>query len=281
MLAEHVGDVHRQRTVDENRELGDGVGLDQFVQQQHQLLGSPYSKCGHDHFPAPLISPVDDLGQFRGYRLDGFVYPVAVGAFHDEVVDRGHRLGIANDGQSGPPQVARKAKPNLLPAGLQLQAHGGRSEDMPGFERLINHARANFSGRVQRDWMEEGKGGFGVLGCIQRLDGFVEGNPRDIQGLAPQIPLVQKFGVVFLQRSRILQHGPAQVRRGGAGVDGPAKSVLHQQREIAAVIDMRVRQHHRGNIPAGKREVSVALGGFLSAALILAAIQQITFVAHH
>ncbi len=105
--------------------------------------------------------------------------------------------------------------------------------------------------------------------------------PGDVQGLAPQVPLVQKRGVMFLQRSRILQHGPAQVRRGGAGVDGPLESVFHQQREIAAVIDVRVRQHHRGNVVAGKRKISVALGGFLSAPLILAAIQQITFVADH
>ena len=65
----------------------------------------------------------------------------------------------------------------------------------------------------------------------------------------------------------------------GAGVNGPAKAVLHQQRKIAAVIDVRVREHHRGNVLARKREVAVALGGFLSAALVLAAIQQIAFVA--
>ena len=56
------------------------------------------------------------------------------------------------------------------------------------------------------------------------------------------------------------------------------KSVLHQQRKIAAVIDVRVRQHHRGNVFAGERKVPVALFGFLSAALILAAIQQIALV---
>ncbi len=56
------------------------------------------------------------------------------------------------------------------------------------------------------------------------------------------------------------------------------KSVLHQQRKVAAVVDVRVRQHHRGNILARERKVPVALDGFLSVALIFAAIQQVAFV---
>ncbi len=47
------------------------------------------------------------------------------------------------------------------------------------------------------------------------------------------------------------------------------------------MIDVRVRQHHRGNVFARERKVPVAIFGFLSAALILAAIQQITIVADH
>ena len=44
VLAEYFGDVHGQGAVDKNREFGDGIGLDQFVQYQHQLLGSSYGK---------------------------------------------------------------------------------------------------------------------------------------------------------------------------------------------------------------------------------------------
>jgi hypothetical protein len=45
------------------------------------------------------------------------------------------------------------------------------------------------------------------------------------------------------------------------------------------VIDVGVRKHHRRNVFAREREVPVALGGLVSAALILAAIQQIAIVA--
>ncbi len=135
--------------------------------------------------------------------------PVAVGAFHDQIVGRRQRLGIANDGQSATAQVARETQPDLFPARLQLQEHGCRSEDMPGFERLINDAGANLSGRVHRDRVEERKGGLGVLGCIERLDGRADRGAGKVQRSAPQIPLVQERGIVFLQRRRIFQHGAA------------------------------------------------------------------------
>ena len=86
---------------------------------------------------------------------------------------------------------------------------------------------------------------------------------------------------MFLQRSGVGQHGAAQIRRGRAGINGTMKSVLYQQRKIAAVIDVGVRQHHRGHVFAREREVPVALLGFLAVALILAAIQQIAIVADH
>ena len=43
------------------------------------------------------------------------------------------------------------------------------------------------------------------------------------------------------------------------------------------MIDVRMRQHHRGNVFARERKVPVALFGFFPASLIQAAIQQIIY----
>ena len=141
---------------------------------------------------------------------------------------------------------------------------------------------ADLGGRVQRDRVEQRKGGLGVFHRVERLHRVIAGSGTagDIQRFAAQVPLVQKLGVLFLDGSGVGQHGPAQIGGAGAGIDGPVKSVLHQQRQVAAVIDVRMRQHHRGDVPAGKRKIPVALLGLLPASLILAAIQQIALAVH-
>src|SRR5579864_6441688 len=95
---------------------------------------------------------------------------------------------------------------------------------------------------------------------------------------AAQQPLVEKLRVPFLDGRGVGQHRMAQIGGPWAGVDGPPESVLHQQRKIAAVIDVRVREHHRRDILAGKRKAPVPLFGFFTPSLILAAIQQVAFV---
>src|ERR1700733_15914662 len=54
VLAEDFGDVYGQRAVDKNREFGNGIGLDQFVKYQQQLLSSSHAKCRNDNLPASV-----------------------------------------------------------------------------------------------------------------------------------------------------------------------------------------------------------------------------------
>jgi hypothetical protein len=63
-----------------------------------------------------------------------------------------------------------------------------------------------------------------------------------IERLAAQLPLVEEFGVFFLQGSRIGQHGAAQVSGRRTGVYWTAKAVFHQQWKVAAVIDVGMRK---------------------------------------
>ena len=60
-----------------------------------------------------------------------------------------------------------------------------------------------------------------------------------------KLMLVGEAGILFLDAARIGQHEAAQVRGAGGAVDLPLESERAQPRQVADVIEMRVRQHHR------------------------------------
>ena len=72
-----------------------------------------------------------------------------------------------------------------------------------------------------------------VLLSIKRLDGRV----------VRMIP-VHEVGVAFGNVRRIHQHGLRQIDRGRRGINGTAESVLYQQWQPPAVIDVRVRKKY-------------------------------------
>src|ERR1019366_9444038 len=76
------------------------------------------------------------------------------------------------------------------------------------------------------------------------------------------------------------QHRAAQVGGPCARVDRSVESVLNQQRQVSAVIDVGMRKHYCGNLPAGKGKVLVSFLGLFPASLILPTIQEITLAVH-
>ena len=83
--------------------------------------------------------------------------------------------------------------------------------------------------------------------------------------------------------ARIHQHDIRQVRRGMRGVDRPVVAVLHQAGQVAAVVDVRVREDHRVQLPRLERQLAVALERLLAPSLVQPAFQQhlITVDAQH
>ena len=117
----------------------------------------------------------------------------------------------------------------------------------------------------------------GVVLGVERRDG--RGAGRHADGFAPVAPLAEELGVGFLDVRAVLEHGHAEVDGGGRGVDGPAIALLPQQRQVAAVVDVRVRQDDRvqrarGKLLGRKRKMRVDVGCLLATALIEAAVQQ-------
>src|ERR1700687_1903492 len=243
MLAKDVGHIYSERAVDEDRERWNGIGINQLVQQEDQLLRASYRESRHDHLSTALIGTIDDRGQLRRYRLNGLMDAIAIGALHDDVIRGRELFGIANDRKSDSAQVAGEAQADFSSVGLEIQKHASGTQDVAGLEGLIAKARPDLGRRMHRRGTEKGKGGFGIFHCVERLHHLIVVAEVHIERLAAQRSLVEKRGVFFLKRGRVHEHGAAEVGCARTGVDGPMKSVFHQQRKIATVIDVSVGEH--------------------------------------
>ena len=66
---------------------------------------------------------------------------VAVGAFHDQVVDRRQCFGIANDRQSGTAEIAAEAQPDFASGILQFENWADPVSDMEATPHGATSAR--------------------------------------------------------------------------------------------------------------------------------------------
>ena len=76
----------------------------------------------------------------------------------------------------------------------------------------------------------------GVGGGVDRLDRLAA---------APAVAAIEVVDLHLLHMAGIRQHHGAQVDGRRGGMDLPAKALLHQLRQQAGMVDMRVRQQHR------------------------------------
>ena len=86
--------------------------------------------------------------------------------------------------------------------------------------------------------------------------------------------LRDKLGVILLDPRRIFEHDAGQVARGERAVDVSLEAVAAKVWQIATVINVRVAQHRRVHLLRIKREIAIALEGFLAPALEQTAFEQ-------
>ena len=91
------------------------------------------------------------------------------------------------------------------------------------------------------------------------------------QGLAPA---QQELVVLFLDVPRVRQHHGAQVPGGGGAVHRAVKALLDQERQPAAVVDVRVTQHHAVEPPGIERQLRVERMGLGPASLKQPGVEQ-------
>jgi hypothetical protein len=87
------------------------------------------------------------------------------------------------------------------------------------------------------------------------------------------LPL-QVLVVFLLDLRRIREHDGAEVAGSRGRVDRPVKSLAHQERQPAGVVDMRVAQHHAVDPPRVEGHLGVEAAGLPPAPLEETGIQE-------
>ncbi len=92
-------------------------------------------------------------------------------------------------------------------------------------------------------------------------------------GPALAVP-AQELRVLLLDMGGIGEHHRAQIAGGGGTVDRPVKAVLHQQRQAAGMVDVRVAHHNHVDAAGIERQLSVELARLGAAPLEEARVEQ-------
>ena len=83
--------------------------------------------------------------------------------------------------------------------------------------------------------------------CLELLQAMLRIQPgveRQRRRVLRELVAVEESGVFFLQMATVGQQDGAQVARARRAVDGAGVAIAHQQGQVAAVVQVRVREHH-------------------------------------
>ena len=119
---------------------------------------------------------------------------------------------------------------------------------------------------------EERQRAFGVLHGVERRGEAV----RKAVRLAMLHALIEELGVLLLNVGGVAQHPIAQVDGSRRGVNGAMEPVLYEGGEVAAVIDVGVREHDGVDRSGVEGQVSVLGVGIAAPALVQPAIEQVS-----
>ena len=178
----------------------------------------------------------------RGLQVDVGVRAVAVGRLADEVVHGGERLG-------GQVQLARRSTdvsaeqdpPRRAGLALDAEKNARRPEQVPASTKLRAQAVAEHQGLMKRARAERADGATGVL----------DGEEGLRRAMLREAPIVRVVRLVLLDVRGVQEQVVDEVGRGVGGVDGPREALAHEERQPAAVVQVRVGQQDRVDLVRG------------------------------
>jgi hypothetical protein len=210
------------------------------VQRVDKLLRAPDRKRGDDDRAAAFVGRVDDIFQLFLGVFKGFVQAVAVSAFHQQHIGMIDGFRVADDRNPDAAQVAGEDQPHVPPgiAILNIQHDNRAAEHVPRIQKGDVNARQNFALAVVTDGVEVFQAVDRVFDFVDRLDG----------GLAAfGAFFVDELRVFFLDMAAVQQHRRAQIARGERAQNIASEAAFDEIRDIAAVVDVSVTEHHRVN----------------------------------
>lgn len=218
--------------------FGNLAGVFQLAEDVEKGLGAPDGEGGDEEHPAPFEGLSDDMGHLAN-RIRRLVQTIAVGGFHDEVIDVVDLRGRAKKGVARAADVS--AEDDLARAAEvgRFQVEGGRSEDVAHGAELAPDAWCCFEmasiGHRLEEWEDRPRVAF-----------IEEGLGRTVLGATLA---VAPFGFLFLKASGVRQKNVREVRRGIGADDGTREAALHDCGQEADMVDVCVREEDEVDLP--------------------------------
>ena len=268
VMREQPGGAHGHGAVQKHRQRPRNAALflEQVDRVQHGLRPA-HGKHRHHGHTAALGQALQGGGQLL---QDVFlrVLAVTVGGFDQHGVGLGWCFGRVHDQVVGPSQIAGEQD---APA-TDLQQQAGRAQDVPGRCEGGAPARNRLEGLVEGVGAE-------LLHAVLRIQARIQ---RQCGRVLGELVAVEEGGVFFLQVSAVGQENGAQVPRAWRAMDGFGIAISRQQGQVAAVVQVRVGQHHGIDLVGRERQGLPVAQAQLLVALEQAAIHQhaVAVVAH-
>ena len=227
-----VEGLQGHRAVDVHGHRGHQALRHQGADAQQHELGAVDRERRHEQAAAACDRAPDRRGEHVVAAVGrwGRVRAVAVGRLHDDHVGRGRVLPPWHEGVVGTAQVTAEQHPR--PVGDEQGTR--RPEDVP--RRLQRHGDVVGERHVvvQRHPVQQRQGAFDVGRVVERQGGAVPGDAR-LGGVR---------GILLLQVGAVAQHDRRQLGRLRGAEHGGVEPTAHQAGEVAAVVEVRVREHH-------------------------------------
>ena len=248
MEAHDVGGGDAERAVDKDIDVGQEFGMLEAVEGIDDFLCAANGEGGDDEFAFLLGAGVEHgHEEFLLGILEGIVDAVAIGGFHDEVVDLREGFGVFEYVFAVSAYVAGVAQLDDAAAVAYFEVHTATAQDVAGIVELDSHFALDVEGFVVGDTDETVHTLLCLLLGVDRFDGvfmlllefFVEG-----------------VDIGLLDAACIGQHDGAEVAGGGGAEDGATESQLVDVGDETGVVDMGVGEDEVidfGGVPQSSR----------------------------
>ena len=228
---------------------GDELFLADLADIVEHLLRASDSERRDDEIAAAVERALDVIGQQLDRRDMAVVQAVAVGRFdHNIVRVRDRFRHVADDGLVEIADIAAEHH-------LALHAVLGHKDLDAGAAEQVAHI-AEADGEVLADLHQlviahRAQMRDGGLGVVERVDRLI----RRSAGAAAFA--VAPLGLALLNVRAVAQHDAAEIARLACGVNGAVKPVFEKQRQIAGVVDVRMGQKDKVDLPRRHRQLLV------------------------
>ena len=204
-----------------------------MAQKVEHLLRAADGERGDDDVAAAVERALQHFGEGAGVvEAHLFVEAVAVGGLDDKHIGTFHALRVAQKGLVRVAHVAAEDHLALRVALAQPQFDGRGAEQMADVRKAYLHAFQHGQALAIAAGAQKVERALGVFQVVDRLHGRAAG----ALGLA-RLP----FRVRDLYVGAVAQHDLQKVAGLLRGVDGAAEAALVEQRQVAGMVDVGVR----------------------------------------